>query len=143
MKRNLTFLFILFVSTIIYSQNNPTSKLLVIYSQEQIEYLEDTNPQLLNYYMNFAEKGMKVETIVDDKYLTEIPQLSVITLHKMKSDASELIEEISVQEFLNDYNSSEFNPLKYNLYPKQKRAYYYLAGTDKILIIESASKLID
>lgn len=103
-----------------------------VYSQEYAEKLKNSNPGGYEYLMKVSEHALLLDQNPHPKYqsaeiLSEIP---------LRSKSGEVV---SIQEFLNDYNSSNFNALKYDFMPEKGVQIFRLAGTNHVLFVRTRS----
>lgn len=122
----------LFVCVITFGQTNPIDqKVINVFGQERFNSLSVNSPGTLQLLSKFAEFGVNVVP-TNEKYnsfegITEIPLRS-------KSGGS-----VTVQEFLADYHSGNFNALIYNFLPTREIQIFRLEGTNQVILIENQS----
>lgn len=124
----LLFCFFMMADSLFAQSLKNTEKIIQIYGEEWYNLQASNGMTLLELMDKYIDFGFKVEKVDHNKYselapLTEVPLLS-------KNGSY-----ISVQEFLDDYNSSNFNPLKYRFFPQDNIQVYKLNGADYIIYI--------
>lgn len=124
----LLFCFFMMADSLFAQSLKNTEKIIQIYGEEWYNLQASNGMTLLELMDKYIDFGFKVEKVDHNKYselapLTEVPLLS-------KNGSY-----ISVQEFLDDYNSSNFNPLKYRFFPQENIQVYKLNGADYIIYI--------
>lgn len=146
MKRIVLFAVIAFVSTALYGQSIPNvNKVKEVLGEERYSQTLENNPGKIKFMSAFESSGYSVETLPLDKKI-EAGTLSQIQLKcsKDKSKSETEAGSISVQEFLSRMESPDFNILNYQFHPHQNKVTIYkLAGTGKILIIQSVKRISD
>jgi len=130
----ITLMLLMFSVTTSFSQKH-SDKIIHAYGQLAFDAYQVNNPGMLIEMDNYIDFGFEVKTSTSEKYLT-VPVLSEIPL-RLKTVTS-----VSIDTFLNDYNSSSFNPLIYKFFPKKFIQVYRLEGTDKIVIISNHSTIL-
>lgn len=118
-----------------YSQVSTIEKIIAFYGEEWYQRENAENPQLISILNLYLEKGFKVVDVSPGKY-NELTPLTEIKL------ASKTNQTISIQEFLSDFESENFNPLVYQFFPANETQVYKLEGIDKVIYIESFSYLL-
>lgn len=118
-----------------YAQVSSSEKIKLFYGDEWYNRENTENQQFILLLKNYIEKGFKVEDVSLGKYM----ELSPLTEIKL---ANKTNQTISIQEFLSDYESENFNPLVYQFFPANETQVYKLEGIDKVIYIESFSYLL-
>lgn len=136
MKNIILSLFTIFSVINAIGQINHEQKIIDFYGQDWYHEMETINPGILLVMDSYIDSGFVVQDIVDDKYLLFDPIEAVPV-----NDPS--IGSVSVFEFLNDYNSGNFNPLIYQYYPGNAPQVYRLKGVNKIILIQSQESLLN
>ncbi|NND78118.1 MAG: hypothetical protein HKN39_08045 [Flavobacteriales bacterium] len=96
------------------------NKLSSLYTNEQIKQLQNEQPQVLDYWMTYLEKGWVMDRIKEEQ-----PLSNSISIHS---------------EHLADLSS--FNPLEYKVYPDEGTQYIDVNGSDLVLIVYPKSHII-
>ena len=118
-----------------YSQVSTIERIKAFYGEEWYQRENAENPQFITIINLYLEKGFKVIDVSPGKY-NELTPLTEIKL------ASKTNQTISIQGFLSDYESGNFNPLVYQFFPANETQVYKLEGIDKVIYIESISYLL-
>lgn len=111
------------------------SKIIEAYGQERYQTLLNTNPGMIELLDAYIDKGVKLIDM-HEKYANEA-QISSIAL-RSKSSLS-----ISVEEFVEIFESETFNPLNYSFFPKDAIQIFVLGSTNKVLVIDSQKNLLN
>jgi hypothetical protein len=119
----------------IFSQQSAEEKIKDFYGEEWYNREINENNQLIEILKLYVENGFKVISTENGKY-NELTPLTEIKL------ASKTNQTISIQEFLLDYESGNFNPLVYQFFLANETQVYKLEGIDKVIYIESFSYLL-
>ena len=101
-----------------------------VYSDEEILDLQNKN--LKELYLKFASTGILVTQMASNNGKYEV--IESVVLRKSK-------EKVTVSEFLSDYNSGNFNALKYSWRPQNQKRYLRLINTDIYITIPSIKDL--
>lgn len=120
------------LSTIGFSQQIPDSLIVEVYGNAQYTKWKNADPALLSLMKNYIDRGVKISES-NQKY-DQLPLLTEIELRS--KDA----ETITVEQFLEDYHSGNFNPLKYKFFPKQAIQVFRIGG-GKVIIIDNQPNL--
>jgi hypothetical protein len=125
----ITLLLTLCVSSFSFSQDlQHADKIIEVYGQEWLEESEQNNPALVTLLDKYVNHGFYVKNVSEGKYSEFTPIESVPLLTKEGGA-------VTVQEFLQDYESTDFNPLKYKFFPGKDFQVIKLAGVNKIIYI--------
>jgi len=120
----------------INAQTSTTEKIISFYGVEWYEQEFIQNKQLIDLLKAYIERGFKIENVSPGKYNELIP-LTSINL-SAKSGGT-----ISIQQFIEEYENMNFNPLLYQFFPSKDIQVFKLNGIDKIIYIESLSYLMN
>lgn len=128
MKTHLIFSFFLIFNGALFSQLNNSTKIVDFYGQERVNMMESETPELLTLLDKYISNGFMVKDVSDGKYSEFVP-LNTIFLSRKEGG------EVSIAEFLLDYQSPNFNPLNYKFFPGKDFQVFKLAGVNKIIYI--------
>ena len=117
-----------------FSQNNH-SKIIEAYGEQRFQELLSSNPGMIDILDAYVDRGLKLIDL-HDKYTAE----KQITRVQIRSKNN---ESISVEEFVQLFDSEEFNPLHYSFFPSASVQVFVLGSTNKVLIIESQQNLLN
>lgn len=133
MKKLFVTMTICCASALAFGQDQ-SSKIIEVYGQEFFDQTSTTNPGAIELFSKYNLHGFD---IVDSnpKYASE-QSLSMVPLRSKTGD------EVSVSDFLNDFNSSDFNMLEYGFYPNQTTQIFNLAGSNKVILIYSQKTIL-
>ncbi len=130
MKILLTTLFLVSFSWIGLSQQVGNSdKIIEVYGQEWYDRMQVDAPDLLVLMDKYVDHGFSVRTVSEGKYDAELEPLEFIPLVS-KTDTS-----ITVEQFLLEAASPNFNPLRYQFFSTKDAQVYKLKGVNKIIYI--------
>src|SRR5574343_351381 len=130
MKILLTTLFLVSFSWIGLSQQlQYQNKIIEVYGQEWYNRMEVDAPDLLVLMDKYVDHGFSVRTVSEGKYDAELVPLEFIPLVS-KTDTS-----ITVEQFLLEASSPNFNPLRYQFFSTKDAQVYKLKGVNKIIYI--------
>jgi hypothetical protein len=130
MKILLTTLFLVSFSWIGLSQQvGNSAKIIEVYGQEWYNRMEVDAPDLLVLMDKYVDHGFSVRTVSEGKYDAELVPLEFIPLVS-KTDTS-----ITVEQFLLEAASPNFNPLRYKFFSTKDAQVYKLKGVNKIIYI--------
>lgn len=121
------------ISCISFSQNN-TSKIVDVYGQEAYNEMQSTNPGMLELLDKYVDWGLEVVSS-NEKY----DQATLLQSIPLRSKSA---ESITVSEFINAYNSPNFNPLQFELFPSNEIQVYKLSGTNYALLIQTQNSIL-
>lgn len=131
-------LFIVSASFILMSMfsfaQNSAAKIVEAYGQVRYDQMASTNPGALELLGKFSSHGFDVSEM-NPKYNNQT-LLSQVNL-RSKNSAN-----VSVEEFMNDYNSGAFNILGYDFFPTNETQIFRLDGYNKVLIIYSQQSIL-
>lgn len=116
MYKFLLSLLILLSSTTVFSQSDLSS----LYSIEQLEELQKTNPEVLRYWNTYLERGWVLDKIKSGEELS-----NVIALPENEA-----------------FNKETFNPLDHKIYPSLGIQYIGIEGSELVLIVYPKSHVI-
>jgi hypothetical protein len=119
-----------------FGQSVNQEKIIAIYGQEWYDREFSENIQMIDLLNQYLTHGFIVEDISEGKY-SEFAPLSFIPLVSKNNDS------ISVEEFLIEYQKSDFNPLKYRFFPTHENQIFKLNGVNKIICIKPIDFLIN
>ena len=123
-------------STCAYSQQfQHQEKLVEFYGQQRYDELLQVDPALLNLLDNYVDHGFYVKNVSPGKY-AEFTPIQYVPLADKNGDS------VSISDFLLDYNSQNFNPLKYAYFPIEQVQIFKMEGVDKIIYILPYSSII-
>lgn len=134
MKKLLTLCALLTCTFSIFGQTDGSSMIIAAYGQSHYNEMSATNPGQIELLEKFALQGFHV-VLTNNKYetfteLTEIPLRS-------KSNGT-----VSIQDFLQAYDSGSFNPLMYGFFPGPETQVFKLHDTDRVVIIDGQSSIL-
>lgn len=115
MRILLFFATMMLISITAFSQN----KLSALYSIDQLEKLKTSNPEVLEYWNIYLNKGWVIDSAKEDTDVTSTIELGSRTL-----------------------DVDNFNPIEYYIYPKEQTQYIAFSSSEKILIIYPKSHII-
>lgn len=136
MKKNISILFLFFSSLILFGQATNQEKIVAVYGQEWYDRELSENKQMIDLLNEYLTHGFLVETVSEGKY-NEFVQMSYVPVLSKNNDS------VSVQEFLSDSETIDFNPLKYRFFPTHESQVFKLAGVNKIIYIKPIDFLIN
>ncbi|HKK69029.1 MAG TPA: hypothetical protein VJ946_12490 [Bacteroidales bacterium] len=123
-------LVVMLFTTLAFSQNY-SPKLLVKYTESEVESLKQDNLQefeLINY---FVTEGYNIIDMPDKP-------IDYVELKKIDPKTGDIME----GEFITDADLDNFNPLEYNCTPDaMKRGYYKAGNTGKLIIVPTRPAL--
>ncbi|MBU0764457.1 MAG: hypothetical protein KJ607_06460 [Bacteroidetes bacterium] len=111
-------------------QEAPDAKLYVRYNQAYINNLLNNNPEIVVYLNFFVNNSWRIIDKPDK-------EIDCSKLSKINPETGEILEDPITSEDLEDFNIYRYN---YRMDP-DKRTYYTLGDTDKILIVLSDNEL--
>jgi len=118
-----------------FSQLNHTDKIIEVYGFEWFNQMNTNNPDVINLLDKYADHGFVVQELSSDKTTASDP-LAAIPLRGKTG------ETITVLEFMNAYNSGDFNPLKYDFFPGNEMQTFSLEGTNLVIYILSQESIL-
>lgn len=128
MKNILLALFVFAFCDISFCQLNNTDKITEVYGQEWLDRMQTEAPDLLILIDKYVQHGFMVKNVSEGKYSEFVP-LEFIQLSSKEGG------EVTVEEFLIDFASTDFNPLKYQFFPGKDFQVYKLKDVNKIIYI--------
>jgi hypothetical protein len=117
------------------AQTSATEKIISFYGVEWYNQQILDNQQMVDLLVAYVDRGFRIENVSPGKY-SEVKPLTTINL-TAKSGGS-----ISIQQFIEEYENENFNPLLYQFFPTKDPQVFKLDGVDKIVYIESFSFLM-
>ena len=129
--KSVLFYFLFFISCSVFAQTSQllhTNKIVDVYGQEWFNRMKNESPDLLILMDKYVSHGFYVRNVSEGKYAEFVP-IETIPL-VCKKDTS-----ISVEQFLNEAASPDFNPLKYRYFSQKDAQVYKLKGANKIIYI--------
>lgn len=129
MKSIFTTTLFIFICGMSFAQLQHEDKIIEVYGQEWYDRMEVDAPDLLVLMDKYVEHGFSVRTVSEGKYDAELVPMEFIPLVS-KSDTS-----ITVEQFLLEAASPNFNPLKYRFFSTKDAQVYKLKGVNKIIYI--------
>lgn len=123
--------FIFFLNYLfVYSQNN-YSQIIEVYGNEWVDnQISTNNEELLVFLSNYSQKGFIVEEVDEFKF-NDTNSKEWISLTSKQQDS------ISVNQFMSEFQSASFNPLRYQLLPKIDEQLFKLKGVNYIIRIKN------
>ena len=118
-----------------FSQNNGNhSKVIAYLGNERFQELTSTNPGLIDFLDAKAEYGYEIIDVIAGK------EESFTRIEKVQIHSKVVGENVTVDQFMNDLASGDFNFLLY-VFPTAADAdlYFTLGDTGKAIVIHSVS----
>ena len=106
------------------------SKIIDVYGEDWYQSRLNESNSILLLLDKYIKFGFKLEDIIQEKYDDSNALIEI-----EKSDKSGL--RISIDAFLEDYNSTNFNVLKYLFFPSEEEQIIFLKDKLKIIRIKS------
>ena len=128
MKTVVTLIFIALFNGILYGQLKNQDKIIEVYGQERVTQWMNDDPALITLLDNYISYGFMVKTVSQGKY-SEFTPLESVPLSAKEGGA------VSVAEFLEDFQSTNFNPLKYKFFPTNDFQVFKLKDVNRIIYI--------
>lgn len=126
----MTLLLALCVSSFSFSQDlQHADKIIEVYGQEWYDLRRSENPDLLILMDKYVNHGFSVRTVSEGKYEQEQEPIEMIPL------TSKTESYITVEQFMQEVESPNFNPLRYNYFSTKEAQVYKLKGVNKIIYI--------
>lgn len=135
MKAFITTTFFIFLNGILFSQLTHENKIKEVYGQEWFDRMQVDAPDLLVLMDKYVSYGFSVRTVSEGKY-AEFEPLEFIPLVG-KTEAS-----ITVEQFLQEAASPNFNPLRYQFFSTNDAQVYKLKDANKIIYIIPQSSIL-
>lgn len=134
--KSILFLFLLLVPSLLYTQNN-YSQIIEVYGNEWVDnQIATNNEELLVFLSNYSQKGIIVEEVDEFKF-NDANSLEWIPLTSKQQDS------ISVNQFMSEFQSGSFNPLKYQFLPQKKEQLFKLKGVNYIIRIKNQEFILN
>lgn len=135
--KSLIFTVILMLSCFVASSQELTNeaKIVEVYGQEWVDARKLDQADLLVLLDKYISFGFMVKNISEGKY-QEFEPIEFIPL------TSKIEQFVTVDEFLNDFESPNFNPLRYKFFPTVDAQMIKLKGVDKIIYILPQSSIM-
>jgi hypothetical protein len=111
------------------------AKIVEIYGQEWVDSRKVVQPGMLVLVDKYVSHGFSVMDDLEGKF-SMLEPLEMIPLR------TEQMESISIEQFLLEYNSADFNPLRYLFFPKVEGQVFRLTGTNKLISILSQDSIL-
>lgn len=128
MKTVVTLIFIALFNGVVFSQLENQDKIVAAYGQEWFDLMQTESQEVLVLLDKYAEHGFFVKKVSPGKYEEFTPITSVPL--RSKDNLT-----ISIAQFMQEYESENFNELRYNYFPQQDFQVYKLDGVDAIIYI--------
>lgn len=123
----------LFISGSVFCQQN-YDKVIEVYGETSFNEMQMTNPGALELLDKYAEWGMEL-VASNEKYDLATPLQSI----PLRSKSA---ESITIQEFIDAYNSANFNSLAYGFFPSNEIQVFKLSGTNYALLIQRQDTIL-
>lgn len=124
--------FLIFFLTNVYGQLN--QEMIEVFGQEKVDEMKTGNPGLYEVFDAFSKNGIEIINTYVEKY--ESAESMPAIIHRSTE------EEVRLVDFLADLETTDFNILKYNLFPSRQIQIYKLES-GKYLKIESQQNLLN
>ena len=118
MKKYLIGAFFMSIGICSFSQEHDLSSL---YSNEQYMALSENNPEVIQYWNTYLEKGWALDVVKESQELSKTITVSQNTLSKL---------------------SEKLNPLDHKIYPAQGTQYIGIEDSDLVIIVYPKSHVI-
>jgi hypothetical protein len=105
------------------------------YGNEYFSQLQSHSPGILNLLDKYIDHGFHVKDIDPGKY-QELEAISAIPLRAKGAG------EVSIEQFLQELEGPNFNPLNYNFFPTNDVQIFKLSGSNKIIYILSQEAIL-
>jgi len=128
MKNFIVMTFLLLSSGTAFCQLMNTDKITEVYGQEWLTDTEVNNPALLTLMDKYITYGFNVKNVSEGKYAEFVP-LEFVPLSGKEGGT------VTVSEFLADFESENFNPLRYQFFPAKDFQVFKLQGVNKIIYL--------
>lgn len=128
-KGVISLVFTFFLCGLTFSQLNHADKIKEVYGQEWFDRMQTDAPDLLVLMDKYISHGFSVRTVSEGKYETELVPIEFVPL------VSKTNESITVQQFMQEVESPNFNPLRYQFFSTKDAQVYKLKGVNKIIYI--------
>ncbi len=134
MKKLLLLLLTAGVCSVCLGQSTDTC-ISAVFGEEYLQNVKNSNPGLYRYFDGICQNGIRLEKAGNSKY-SDAPVMARIPVRDPESPE----KTISIDAFVEAYQSSDFNPLMYNLAPTDEYQVFRLAGTSYLLFIAPRKK---
>lgn len=134
MKQLLTLYVVLTCSLYTFAQSPEETKIVHAYGEVEYNQMLTSNPGQVELLEKYILHGFHLVPS-NDKYL-DFPELTEIPL-RSKLDVS-----ISIENFMQSYDSGNFNPLLYRFFPSNEIQIFRLQGTNRVVLIDSQSSIL-
>jgi hypothetical protein len=121
-------LIVLSLQFLALSQLEHESKIESVYGYDWLQRMKSENPELLALMDKYVEFGFTIQQTSEGKY-SEVNAINSIPLTSKNN------EEISISQFVEELNSTDFNPLRYRFFPTKEYQIFKLNGENKIIYI--------
>lgn len=134
MKKLLTLGTILMCTLFAFGQTDGEALIKSAYGETEYNQMLSSNPGRIELLEKYALHGFHVLP-ANDKY-NSYPELTEIPLRSKTTSST------SIQTFLQEYNSGNFNPLSSAFFPKTETQVYRLQGVDLIIVIDTQQSIL-
>jgi hypothetical protein len=117
----------------LHAQTDFKSKFIAVYGESNWDDWEVTNPALLHYLEQYAERGVSLQPF-NAKY-ADAPMLEPVPLTGHPET------QIAVSDFLADLASPEFNLLEYSFQVTNEIQVFRIPAADQVLVIASRAQI--
>lgn len=134
MKKLLTLGTILMCTLCAIGQTDGETMIKSVYGDTEYNQMLSSNPGKVELLEKYALYGFHVLP-ANDKYdgATELTEIQL---------RSKTASSITIQSFLQDYNSGNFNPLSTKLFPGAEAQVYRLQGVDLVIVIDNQKTIL-
>ncbi len=136
MKKSIFIINFIFFSFYALSQLSAEAKIKNHFGVEWYDREVLENNQWIEILKVYVTEGFKLISIQQGKY-NELTPINEVKLNSKSNEA------ISIQQFINEYESENFNPLHYQFIPTIETQIIKLDGINKVIYIESISNLLN
>ncbi len=136
MKKSIFLLNFIFFSFSALSQLSAEAKIKNHFGVDWYDREVLENNQWIEILKVYVTEGFKLISIQQGKY-NELTPINEVKLNSKSNEA------ISIQQFINEYESENFNPLQYQFFPTIETQIIKLDGINKVIYIESISNLLN
>lgn len=134
MKKLLAFCALCVCASTVFGQSSATTMIKDVYGESHYSEMLTSNSGKLELLEKYALHGFHV-VASEDKY-DSFPELTEVALR------SKVTSTVSVQSFLQAYNSGSFNPLMYSFFPGSEAQVFRLQGTDWVILIDNQETIL-
>lgn len=135
MKKLLLLCAILVCTCSSLAQSDGTSMILEAYGQNRYDEMSSSNPGQIELLEKYALFGFHILPS-NDKYAS-FPELIEIPMRSKNGTT------VSIQEFLQAFDSGSFNPLVYGFFPQNDIQLFRLQGTNRVVFIDRQSTILE